>query len=214
MLLYEFCARLQICKTDLPFSRNTYLFRPYSRVGKELLSTHRRLCEAKFRQRRPLRKLRGGLVALAAGSSATAINAPETLRSKVPAAAVPRSNPQDSTVGSLPKGRPANPQGLPPSPVMGGLVAPAKRGKGATAIRQRLRQHRTGYSACPVPRRFVDCTIPHSTLAHQGSSGIMFPAVLVSIVSTGTWMPSHQVMMTFLQSASASRRSRFVCDTL
>ena len=53
------------------------------------------------------------------------------------AAAVPRSNPTDSTVGSLPKGRPANQQGLPPSPWhpedASGLVALAEDSS-ATAI--------------------------------------------------------------------------------
>ena len=84
---------------------------------------------------------------------------------QVSAAAVPRSNPQDSTVGSLPKGRPANQQGLPPSPIMGGLVATCLR-QGATAITHRNRRKAPFPAAPPITGGLV------ATCLRQGATAI------------------------------------------
>ena len=70
-------------------------------------------------------------------------NAPDTLQSKVPAAAVPRSNPTDSTVGSrLNADRQTNRFAAfaHPQDASVPLVAPSRRRKGATAI-SCIKQH-------------------------------------------------------------------------
>ena len=103
---------------------------------------------------------------------------------QVSAAAVPRSNPQDSTVGSLPKGRPANQQGLPPSPITGGLVATCLR-QGATAIIAPETLQSKVPAAPPITGGLV------ATCLRQGATAITAPKPAQSAVSGSTPLESE-----------------------